>query len=135
MSVEQYERFWRKVEPDSPLFVNEHVVNLEYAEWKQNGIMHYGMRDKTTGLSHGIVRQVKPNGWVHESTFKEGKLHGLSRQILGGSDVWVELFQNGQEKAEFSFKDNFKEIYRKDLNGYLDRLKPADFKPSMVTEK
>lgn len=76
LSVEQLERFWRKVEPNNPLFSNS---NLEYQKWKSNGIVNYGMRDKTTGLAYGIVRQVKPSGWIHESTFKDGKLHGLSR--------------------------------------------------------
>ena len=126
MAVEQFERFWRKVEPNKPMFAHK---NLEYAKWRANGITNYGMRDAETGLAHGIVRQVKPNGWVHESSFKEGKLHGLSRQVLGGGEVWVELHQHGEEKAEFSFKDGFSEKYRKDPNGYLARLKPADFRP------
>jgi hypothetical protein len=75
MSVEVFTRFWRRVDPSNPLFTK---TNLEYQKWRANGITNYGMKDKVTGLPHGIVRQVKPGGWIHESTFKDGKLHGLS---------------------------------------------------------
>lgn len=76
LTVEQLEKCWNLVDPNNSLFIN---VNLEFQKWKSGGITNYGMRDRKTGLPFGIVRQVKPNGWIHESTFKDGKLHGLSR--------------------------------------------------------
>ena len=105
LSIELFERYWRKVEPNLPLF---DVVNAEYQEWrsKATNIRYFGMRHKVTGKEHGIVRIVVEDGWIKEESFLNGKIHGLSVSQYE-NDVEVILDTQGKLKAKFEFDHLF----------------------------
>ena len=111
----------------------------EFTEWQWNGWSNIGMRHKESGKRYGVVRRITDKGDIGEGTFKDGKCHGLNREInyrsrpsLGvdqtaGIKVTIELRKEGSRLAHFSFDYNFQEIERKDEKGLLRKLTPQDF--------
>ena len=51
---------------------------------------------------HGVVRMVKPDGWISEKTYKHGKYHGLSRDVRPG-EVRIILNKDGHGVASLVY--------------------------------
>jgi hypothetical protein len=77
--------------------------------------------------NHGVVRLCR-NVDVEESTWLNGRKHGLSRSI-SDKEVTVAFWRNGLRVSHFKFRWNFSEAERSDLSGILKDLSPANFKP------
>ena len=94
MSIELLQKYWSKVESNSPMvdWPEFTVVN----GYQPNGFEEFrtGMRHYETGDNHGIVRTEYAGERVEEATYKQGKLHGLSRTVTN-RDVMIELFKDG----------------------------------------
>ena len=75
MTIEMLEKFWRKIEPKLELW----DVDCRYEEWLHGSSRFFGMRNKETGRAHGVVREIRSNGFIAECTYKDGKTHGLLR--------------------------------------------------------
>ena len=91
LNIDMLDRYWEYVEEDGfPMF---DIVNARYSEWtesvqiyvdgewQQETFQYYGMRHEISGKPHGPVRKIDPDGNVYEGCFKEGKAHGLSRDL------------------------------------------------------
>ena len=65
-----------------------------------------------SNIKNGIVRRVKPNGWIHEKQFKDDKMHGFCR--------WI--YENGSYSTGY-YKDGkpFGEWFECDANGQLKK--------------
>ena len=88
----------------------------------------YGMRHKETAEKHGIVRTVEQNGVIREAQYKNGVLHGLSREILVNSAT-VAVYREGEEVAELVFDKQFNEVERGGEQAHqLDGLSALSFK-------
>ena len=57
MSIELFEKYWERVEPNVPLL---DVENAEFQHWQDDGWRYFGTRHKITGQTHGIVREIQP---------------------------------------------------------------------------
>ena len=94
MSIELLQKYWSKVESNSPMvdWPEFTVVN----GYQPNGFEEFrtGMKHFETGENHGIVRTEYAGERVEEATYKQGKLHGLSRTVTN-RDVMIELFKDG----------------------------------------
>ena len=90
---------------------------------------HYiGMRHKTTGVPHGILRWVQSNGDIFAATFKDGKKHGLFRMV-GRGYVCIKLYKNDVPIANLHFRSDFTETVRNGPKVHLFKsLQPTDFK-------
>ena len=55
---------------------------------------------------HGIVREIWPNGWIFEGTYKNGSWHGLNR-IVEANKVIINLYKNGESLSQFEFNREF----------------------------
>ena len=53
------------------------------------------MKHRDTGQPHGVVRGIMPNEWIIERTYKDGKVHGLNREVHADG-VKVSLLKNGE---------------------------------------
>lgn len=71
----------------------------------------YGMRHRETSEKHGIVRTVEEGSSIREAHYKNGVLHGLSREVLANS-VTVAIYKDGDEVAELVFDRRFQEVDR-----------------------
>ena len=85
------------------------------------------MKNRETGKLHGIVRLIEPYNGVFESTFKNGRNHGLSRAVFD-DQVSIVLFKDGVELARFHFDKDFTETGRHDPHGFLFNYDPLFFK-------
>lgn len=104
----------------------------EFLHWEQvfeGWLKHVyvGMRQRLSNTKHGIVREVDSFGNLHEETWKDGKRHGLSREITPAY-VFIRLWQDGEKRAELPFDHSFKEMGREDKDRLFEHLQPADFK-------
>ena len=78
-------------------------------------------------MEKGVVRVIKPNDWVAERTYRDGRIHGLNR-LVGKDQVRVSLFKDGQEIAYFVFGRNLVESDRGGSHAHLlDQIKPEMF--------
>ncbi len=84
------------------------------------------MKHKYTGLAHGIVKVVKPNEFIEEGTYKDGKVYGLVRTVFKDK-VQVSLYGADYRLATFGFDDKFTETERVDPDGYLEELTAKEF--------
>ena len=100
------EKFWHKLEGGKTCLID--AENTYYFEWTDaNGHKWAGMRHKDTIEKHGPCRYVTSDSVV-ESSFKNGKQHGLTRRVFR-NETWVSLHENGKEQARFKFgQDWFK---------------------------
>ena len=85
------------------------------------------MRNKSTGEADGIVRVVKDDGEILESSFKADRAHGLVRRIKD-SKIDVAVAQNKKHVAVFRFYDDFQEFARDDPYRLLVDLKVDRFR-------
>ena len=97
-----------------------------FTEWNWDGWQNVGMRHVNTGKRHGVVRRITKFGHIGEASFKEGKCHGLNREI-SDKKITIELRKDGQKLAHFVFDFNFNELERKDEQGFLNSLSAQDF--------
>ena len=59
---------------------------------------------------HGVVRRYKQKGAaVHEASYKDGKLHGLLREV-DNINTTIALYYQGNQQASFTFNKMFEEI-------------------------
>ena len=88
----------------------------------------YGMRHKETSEKHGIVRTVEQKGAIREAQYRNGILHGLSREILVNSAT-VAVYREGEEVAELVFDKQFNEVERGGEQAHqLEGLSALSFK-------
>ena len=89
LTCADFEKYWRKVVKDSPLF---DTASTEFAEWTdKSGCLCKGMRKKLDlKVAHGIVQESSWFG-VDEATYKNGKLFGLRRLISVIGVSFVEI--------------------------------------------
>ena len=122
----KYETFWKAfvkyIKMVDPLFSAVDAKESVFAAWEDE--YHNscaGMRHRKTGASHGVIRAVKPNDWVVEGTYKDGKAHGLVRS-LNSSKVVLTLHSEGSQLARIEFDSKLQETYRLDPQQLLTEL-------------
>ena len=54
-------------------------------------------------MRHGVVREVYPQKYVVEATYKNGVKHGLSRQVLENKVTLIKLYKDGKVLGSFNF--------------------------------
>ena len=117
-------KFWVLADPDDK---NIDLEKVHISEWVDNDDHKcIGMKDVETGLEQGVVRVVKAGGWVSERTCRNGRIHGLNRQVSKDS-VRVMLYRDGNEIAYFCFGRNHGETERGGPHAHL----LAPIKPEM----
>lgn len=123
-------KFWLLADPKEKRL---ELKRVSFTTWTDNdGLIYTGMKEKDTGLSHGVVRVIKPDKWVSERTYRKGQIHGLSRQVSKDS-VRVMLFKDGEEIAFFVFGLDRLELERGGSSKYLlAPIKPDMFLKSIV---
>ena len=84
------------------------------------------MRHRVTGAVHGMVRAIKPDEWIGEGTWKEGKKHGL-RRVVFDDRVVVALWKDSVQVARFEYDHKMEETERNDPFGLLNELSPGFF--------
>ena len=86
MTIERFEYFLRKVEPD---WDQLDIETAKIDQWEkvigedEGSYNGYGMRHRLTGNAHGIARAVKPGEWFTEGTGTDGNANVL----LGGYHI------------------------------------------------
>ena len=74
----------KRVNPDFQ-WSDFQVEDLTVTEWEEGGETYQGMRHKTTGLPHGIVKLLNRStsgGNISEATFIDGKKFGYHRLVV-----------------------------------------------------
>ena len=109
-------------------------AEAEYKEWEDgNKNKCFGMRHIKTKKSHGIVRKVKGNDWIIESTFKNGKPHGLQRWI-NADMLQITLYHEEKEVAMIMASHGFEQIVNEgDEGALLAELAQPNAKKQMAT--
>ena len=99
-NIEVFVKYMKMVDPTFSI-VDTNVSN--FSAWEDEyGNSCAGMRHKKSGTSHGVIRAVKPNDWVVEGTYKDGKAHGLVRS-MNADRVVVTLHSEGSQLARIEF--------------------------------
>ena len=124
LNIEEMLKFWTLIDKNSSMMDPDNAL---YAEWDEYGKKRFGMRHRSTGTRHGIVRVVEPNGNVYEATYKQGKMHGLYRWITE-NEIRLQLSFEGVGRALIHFSPDFKELARNDPMGLFNGLQALDFK-------
>ena len=99
LTIQLFKSYWERVESEINLFDsnNAYFDVWEFknpaAEEGEAGIKYVGMRNRFTGLQHGIVRCLMPGGGIVEATFKDGCAHGLYRAIFA-EKIWIRVCKN-----------------------------------------
>ena len=88
---------------------------------------YIGMRQRLSDVKHGIVREVDDGGNLFEETWKDGKRHGISREITC-KYVYVRLYREDDKLAELFFDHAFKECGREDIKQLFGHVQVDDFK-------
>ena len=87
---------------------------LVYDTWKsKDGQAYIGMKRIRSDEPHGIVRRVVKNGDIVEGTYVRGQKHGLCIKMhhsINNPKVTVYMYQNGVDKAHFTFNRKFVEL-------------------------
>ena len=92
-----FERGWRKVEPTLPML----DPKSRYSEWSFGEYFFFGHRHDETQEKHGIVRELHSGDPILEATYKSGKLHGLSIEVVHSNKVRICLQKNDAMLAYF----------------------------------
>jgi hypothetical protein len=120
-----FDQFWEVASPEAPKC--DYSI-VEYVKTKdREGKRIFGMKNSETNKLHGIVRIIEPYTAIFESTYKNGKNHGLSRAIYD-NQVIITLYKEGNELAKFSFDKDFMEIQRQDPHRFLTDYDPLSFR-------
>ena len=134
MTVELFQKYWNKAECGQSVSCKPTpLMNFDeayYSVWDYVGshsvpiapCTNYGMRHAKSGREHGIVRSVFPGGDILESTYIDGKQHGLSRLISQkgmymldedeDDNVEIEFYRNDLLEESFLFNEDFEEEER-----------------------
>ena len=102
-------------------------------EWEDGNDTYQGMRHKTTGLPHGIVKLLDlttSDGNIIEATYIDGKKYGYHRLVVSRA-MEVNLTLHGDEEEELGqifWDKDFTESYR--VGDAVDDLTPNDFNPN-----
>lgn len=83
MTIEQFQKYWDKLETELPMLDLE---NVYYKDWNERGTRNFGLRHKETHKRHGIIRILTADS-MEEATWLQGKRHGFSRQISSSGVV------------------------------------------------
>ena len=87
MDLLLFQKYWDKIEPLRPLFDKE---NARYEDWKVGNLFYHGMRHLESRKPHGICRCIDPSTRkVIESSFINGRRHGLSRELWNGKGIVI----------------------------------------------
>lgn len=116
MDVELLTKYRKMVDPNTP---NITPSQCDYSRWKTEGYIFSGLKHKYTGLAHGIVKVIKPDEFIEEGTYKDGKVYGLVRTVFRDK-VQISLFGADYRLATFGFDRKFNEVERVDPDGYLN---------------
>ena len=115
------------VTPDVSSLGLEKTELKQWKESKRSDAICTGTRHKATGKVHGIVRLTSQNG-VFETAMRQGVWHGLSREIWHDRvKICVASAKQGIV-AGLVFDRNFEELSRMDPQGFLDGMRPEDFR-------
>ena len=102
MTIEMFKAFWQRVSPDLEFPGTQAGEEASHAEWtNEYGEKCYGTRKLGGGQKHGIVRTIRPDGWIKEATFYEDEQHGLTFAWLNNYS-WAfkaEIYDHGKFKA------------------------------------
>ena len=70
--------------------------NSIFKTWENpEGVKYAGMCMKLTGKMHGIIRMVNPKGAIEEGMYKNGRRHGLVRNIPNNGEYECYNWMNG----------------------------------------
>ena len=97
MTIEIFTAYWQKVSADLAFPLTQAGDEASYAEWEdENGWKIQGMRKPD-----GIVRTIRPDGWIREATYYEDKPHGLCFSWYDHPTVAfiATIFDHGKQKA------------------------------------
>ena len=119
-----FENIWVKANPEEPVM---DLSEVSIKQWSKHGDLYHGMKHTETGKAHGIVREINPNGNIHERTYKHGKIHGLNREVHDDI-VKVFFYKDGEPLAQFNFDKDNKQTKVTDPDGILADIIPAFFK-------
>lgn len=124
-----FEEFHRRANPKEPP-LESYYSECVFAEWEDTlGYKYAGMKDKDSGLPHGIVRIYQPYfGSIVMRAYKQGKYHGLSLDIES-HHARVDLNKNGDVISYFRFDKNFNEVFRNDPKELIGYITAKRFKP------
>lgn len=103
LTVDDFENFWARYKQNDPII---DLDNSTFDEWEEFGKKRLGMRHKTSGKRHGIVRVVENNGSIYEATYRQGKMYGFYRWITDGQ-IRLQISESGQGKALLHFNTEF----------------------------
>lgn len=124
-NIELFVQYLKIIEPSFSI-VDASVSG--FSAWEDEyGNSCAGMRHKKSGASHGVIRAVKPNDWVVEGTYKEGKAHGLVRS-MNADRVVITLHAEGSQLARIEFDEKLTETFRVDPKQMLVELTTASLK-------
>ena len=115
MKLKMLQHYWEKVELDQPFWDFE---NATYTSWTDRKGKHFGMRDRVTNERQGVIRTFDNQGKLTEGTFKNGKPHGLERQLLY-DEARITLYRNGNKYAELEIGPDGVEVFRYDPDKLL----------------
>ena len=109
-NVQSVHAYWRTFQPRTPLFDFKHA---EYDEWCSSTGLYRGMRHKSSGRPHGIVKVRRASGGVLEGAYNDGTRFGLFRWTFENI-VSVELYDYDRCVASVQFDASRIETGRKD---------------------
>lgn len=120
-------KYWVLADPDDQRL---NLLSVGFTEWVDDqGYEYAGMKDKETGLEHGVVRVVKPNEWMAERTYRNGRIHGLNR-LVSENSVRITLYKDGDVMAYFAFGPDLAETERGGPSAHL----LAPIKPQLFVD-
>ena len=136
MSIDLLQKYWDRVEDTAPML---DVANARFDSWwDSRGRKCVGMtkEDGSAGVAltsdltrHGICRTIRMGKRIIEATYKDGKNHGLYRDIFPDS-VFIGLYREGDLLCGFEFDRDFNEPFRgrMDMSAASDGLRDLDAK-------
>lgn len=133
MTIPLFLKYWHMVEKKHPLF---DPANTFFDVWQdENMTVCYGMRNRNTEEVQGIVRKSSPIGFISEACYKNGKKHGISREVWAYK-IEVMIYDEGDMLAFMQYDRHQQEIHRTGKQvEMLKDLSPADFLPPEVTHE
>ena len=83
------------------------LTKVQFTNWvDKDGHQCAGMKDEETDLEHGVVRVLRKDESVTEGAYRNGRIHGLARQVTKDS-VRISLYKDGDEMAYFAFAEDY----------------------------
>ena len=103
-------KYAKKIDPEYPVLDS---TLAEFAQWEQNGWQLHGMQHKFHGREHGIIRGVKENSQVLEGTYKNGRAHGIRREVYDDKTI-VSMWRDGEVLARIEFDQSLRMVGKND---------------------